>query len=191
MALRAQGVQARDGDVLIDMPDGTRIRVSAGPSSNIIKGLIEDFTARHMENPTVLWISASDKKAYPQFIALSESVGLKFNLNSELPDLILADMGTPVRFLLCEVVATDGAVTEMRKQALLALVRSSNIPEKSVQFVSAFEDRESAAFRKNFSQLAVDTLVWFRTEPDLLLILSTTNKKELDPNRVHRRIRHV
>jgi len=191
MALRAQGVQARDGDVLIDMPDGTRIRVSAGPSSNIIKGLIEDFTARHMENPTVLWISASDKKAYPQFIALSESVGLKFNLNSELPDLILADMGTPVRFLLCEVVATDGAVTEMRKQALLALVRSSNIPEKSVQFVSAFEDRESAAFRKNFSQLAVDTLVWFRTEPELLLILSTTNKKELDPNRVHRRIRHV
>ena len=96
-----------------------------------------------------------------------------------------------MRFLLCEVVATDGAVTEMRKQALLALVRSSNIPEKSVQFVSAFEDRESAAFRKNFSQLAVDTLVWFRTEPDLLLILSTTNKKELDPNRVHRRIRHV
>jgi hypothetical protein len=183
MALRAQGIHLRDGDVLIEMPDRARIRISGGPSSEIIKGLIEDFTSRHMENPAVLWVSASDKKAYPQFVELAASVGLKFNLNAELPDLILADIGKTMRFLFCEVVATDGAVTETRKQALLALVRESNIPISAVQFLSAFEDREASAFRKNFSQLALDSLVWFRTEPDLLVILSTANREALDPNK--------
>ncbi len=183
MALRAQGIQAKDGDVLIEMPDQTRIRISGGPSSAIIKGLIEDFTLRYMERPAVLWLSASDKKAYPQFVELASSVGLKFDLNAELPDLILADMGESVRFLFCEVVATDGAITETRKQALLALVSESNIPVCAVQFLSAFEDRETSAFRKNFSQLALDSLVWFRTEPDLQVILSRANRTALDPNK--------
>jgi hypothetical protein len=183
MALRAKGIHAKKGDVFIDMPDGTKIRISGGPSSIIIKGLIEDFANKHMENPTVLWLSASDKKAYPQYIELAKSVGLEFDLNAELADLILADLGEAVRFLFCEVVATDGAVTEKRKQALLALVLKSNIPTSNVQFLSAFEDREADAFRKNFSQIAIDSLVWFRTEPDLLVILDTSTRKALDPTK--------
>lgn len=177
MALRAKGIHAKDGDLLIEMPDGSRMRISAGPSSSIVKGLIEDYAKRHLEKPAVLWLSASDKKSYPQFVELSESIGFKFNLNAELPDLILADMKEEVRFLLCEVVATDGAVTEARKQALLTLVESSNIPPSAVDFLSAFEDRESSAFRKNFSKLAVNSFVWFRTEPDLLVILKEGSRK--------------
>lgn len=173
MVLRSQGIQANVGDVLIEMPDGTRIR----------KGLIEDFTKHHMEKPAVLWLSASDKKAYPQFVQLAATVGLKFSLNAELPDLILADLGEPARFLFCEVVATDGAITETRKQALLAIMLTSNIPTSAAQFLSAFEDREAPAFRKNFSQLALDSLVWFRTEPNLLVLLSTANRAAIDPNK--------
>lgn len=182
MALRAQGIQAKNDELLIEMPDKTRIRISSGPSAIIIKGLIEDFAIRHLDNPAVLWLSASDKKSYPQFVALSESVGLKFDLNAELPDLILADLGDNVNFLFCEAVATDGAVTNDRKDSILRLIKSSDIPESAVHFMSAFEDRSSSAFRKNFSKLALDTLVWFRTEPDLLVILSTANLEELDPN---------
>jgi BsuBI/PstI restriction endonuclease domain/BsuBI/PstI restriction endonuclease HTH domain len=183
MALKAQGLQAKTGDLLIDMPDGARIRITAGPSSEITKGLIEEFSGRHLENPAVLWLSASDKKAYPQFVEICQTVGLKFNVGAELPDLILADMKEPIRFLFCEIVATDGAVTDARKQALLAIVRESSVPVKSVEFLTAFEDRGSSAFRKNFSQLAVDSLVWFRTEPDLLVILSTANRSDLDPSK--------
>lgn len=175
MVLRAQGVDEKAGDILVDMPDGTRIRIAAGPSSLIVKGLIEDFAKRHMKKPAVLWLSASDKKAYPQFVELAASVGLTFDLNAELPDAILAEMSDAARFILCEAVATDGAATEARKQALLALVRTSNIPETAVEFLSAFEDREAEAFRKNFSKLAMNSLVWFRTEPDLLVILRSGN----------------
>jgi hypothetical protein len=61
-------------------------------------------------------------------------------------------------------------------------VRSSNIPEHNVRFVTAFEDREASGFRKNFSQLAVDTSVWFRTEPELLVALTAKTRNALDPN---------
>ena len=41
MALKAQGAQRREGEILVDLPDSTRIRIAAGPSSLIAKDLIE------------------------------------------------------------------------------------------------------------------------------------------------------
>jgi hypothetical protein len=73
-------------------------------------------------------------------------------------------MGEAGYFLFCEVVATDGAITETRKQALLNLIMGSKIPTSAVKFLSAFEDREADAFRKNFSQLAVNH--WFGSVPN-------------------------
>ena len=172
MTLRARGISAKSGDLFVDLPDGTRISITPGPSSIIAKDVIEQFAKRHLKDPALLWLSASDKKSFPQFAELSASVGLRFDLNAELPDVILADMDEPVRFVFCEVVATDGPVTEARKRALLAIVNESKIPESTVEFLTAFEDREAQPFRKLFSKLAVDSTVWFRTEPDLLLILS-------------------
>lgn len=171
MALKAQGIQAKAGDLFVEMPDQTRIRISAGPSSDIAKSLIENFAPIHLKQPAVLWISASDKKTYPHFVELAKTVGLEFHPSNELPDLIFADMEEPITFIFCEIVATDGPVTEARKQALLKLVETSSVPASSVKFLTAFEDREAPVFKKNFSQLAVDTLVWFRTEPHLLVIL--------------------
>jgi hypothetical protein len=184
MILKAQGISAKSDDLLVELPDGTRIRIAAGPSSLIAKDLIEQFAHRHLESPALLWLSASDKKSLPQFAELSASVGLKFDLNAELPDVIFADMKEPIRILFCEIVATDGPVTETRKQALLAIVNQSHIPQNAVDFLTAFEDREAAAFRKTFSQIAVDSLVWFRTEPHLLVVLSTANRKALAPSQI-------
>ena len=172
MALKAQGISEKKGDVFIEMPDGTRTRISAGPSALITKGLVEDFARIHLANPAVLWFSASDKKAYPQYVEISAAVGLKFNLSAELPDLILADMTEQARFIFCEVVASEGPVTEERKQALLGIIKNSNIPQEVVSFLTAFEDREAKEFRKTFSEIAVGTLIWFRSEPNLLVIMS-------------------
>lgn len=173
MALRAGGIEKKSGDVFIEMPDGSRMRVSAGPSAIIAKHVIEQYATRHLKNPAVLWLSASDKKAYPQFVELAAKVGLRFDLNAELPDVILADMTTPVKFIFFEIVATDGAMTQTRQEALAQLIKKSRIPLSHVTFISAFEDRDVTPFKKNFSQLAYDSYVWFRTEPDLLVHLST------------------
>lgn len=171
MALKARGVEARQGDVFIEMPDGTRMRVSAGPSSPILKALVEDFAPRWLRTPVVLWISASDQKLYPQFVQRAAAIGLSFAANEALPDLIMADLADPVRFLFCEIVATDGPVTAQRKAALTAIARRSGIDDEQLHFVTAFQDREAAAFRKTFSRIAPDSDIWFSTEPDLLLEL--------------------
>lgn len=173
MALRAGGIQKKAGDVFIEMPDGARLRISAGPSSLIAKDVIEQYAQKHLKAPAVLWLSASDKKSYPQFVELAATVGLRFDLNAELPDVILADMTRPVKFVFCEVVATDGPVTEVRRKALIQLIERSRIPLSHVTFVTAYEDRDAAPFKKNFSQLAYNSYVWFRTEPDLLVHLSS------------------
>ncbi len=173
MALRAQGIQAKDGDVFINLPDGSTLRISGGASALITKDVVEQFARRHLKHAAVLWVSASDKKAYPQFVELCSAVGLEFDLGAELPDLILADMTDPIRILFCEIVASDGPVTEARQNALFEIVDRSQIPRESVEFLTAFEDREATPFRKTFSQLAGNSMVWFRTEPGLLVTLRT------------------
>lgn len=180
MLLRAEGIHAKVGDVFVDMPDGQRIRLTAGLSSLIAKGLIEEFAKLHLVAPAVLWLSASDKKSDPEFKSRAAAVGLNFDLSGDLPDLVLVDTAVSGRFIFCEIVATDGAVTAKRREALLELVRASNIPESEIRFLSAFDDRQSSAFKKNVSQLAVDSWVWFRTEPHLLVILTTNSKASRD-----------
>ncbi len=171
MVLKAQGALQRDGDVFIEMPDGTRMRVTAGPSSPILQAMVEEFAPRWLRKAVVLWISTSDQKAQPQFVQLAASVGLTFDASNELPDLVLADLADPVRFLFCEIVATDGPVTAARKAALTAIARRSGIEPEQLHFVTAFQDREAAAFRKAFSRIAADSDVWFSTEPDLIVQL--------------------
>lgn len=183
MALRAEGAEAAEGDVYIEIPDGTRIRVSAGPSSLIAKGLVEQFAKKHLRRPILLWLSSSDIKLKPELARLAASVGLRFDVKQELPDLILADLSEPARFVFCEIVATDGAMTEARKRTFLDIIRQSGVPTENAEFLTAFEDRKAAPFRKNFSQLAVDSMIWFRTEPGLLLILTSSNRAHFGPKR--------
>jgi hypothetical protein len=173
MALKAQGVLARQGDVFIDLPDGTRMRVAAGPSSPILKAMVEQFAPRWLRKPVVLWISASDQKLQPLFVARARSVGLEFDPSNELPDLILADVEDPVRFVFCEIVATDSPVTVERKAVLTKIAGRSGIDAHHLHFVTAFQDREAAAFRKTFSRIAPESDIWFSTEPDLIVELRT------------------
>jgi BsuBI/PstI restriction endonuclease domain len=171
MKLKAQGALSGEGDVLIDLPDKTRMRLSAGPSTTIVKALIEDYASRWLKQPAVLWISASDRKTQPQFVALAASVGLRFDATKLLPDLILADLDDPISFVFCEVVATDGPVDEARKTAFLELTRSCGIDDRNVRFVTAYLDREAPVLRKTFHRIATGSDLWFSSEPDLVVRL--------------------
>ena len=171
MALMAQGVVARSSDLLVTLPDRSVIRVAAGPSSPILQAMVEQFAVRWLREPAVLWISASDSKVQPMFVGRAAAIGLNLDPSNELPDLILADLAEPTRFLFCEIVATDGPVTDERKRVLTEIALRSGMDLRSLHFVTAFVDREAAAFRKTFSRIAPDSDVWFSTEPDLLLQL--------------------
>ena len=169
MAIKATGILAAQGDLVIDMPDGARMRMTAGPSSNILKALIESYAPRWLDRPAVLWISVSDRQTHPYFVELAASAGLRFDPQELLPDLILADLGERLRIVFCEIVASDGPVDEARKAALLDITRRSGIGDADVRFVTAYLDRESASLRKTFHRIAPGSELWFSNEPDLIV----------------------
>lgn len=68
-----------------------------------------------------------------------------------------------------EVVATDGPVTEQRRQALAGLAPGFR-PDQTA-FVTAYLDRDAAALKKTAARLAWDTFAWFVSDPDGILLL--------------------
>jgi hypothetical protein len=132
---------------------------------------VEVFAPRFLESPAVIWISESGNKVVERDESLARDIGLDIRPDRALPDLILADTADPFLLLFIEVVATDGAVSASRRDALLSLARESRIDERRVLFISAFLDRGQSAFRKAVPNLAWGSFAWFAAEPDNIIAM--------------------
>jgi hypothetical protein len=165
------GAAASTTDVLVTFPNGLTRNLAPGPSSIISKAVVEVFAKRFLDHAAVLWLSESGNKVVMQDDKLASSLGLKIEPDKNLPDLILADLGSGDAMLVfVEVVATDGAMHQRRKEAILALTDAAGFSREHVAFVTAYADRESAGFRKTVAQLAWGSFAWFVSEPDQLLV---------------------
>lgn len=171
-----------DECVRVKLPNGETRIMSAGPSSLITKGVIEEFAKRFLRFPSVLWISESGKKVVLQDDLLMKQLGLPIDQTRLLPDLVLADL-TPqnLSLIFVEVVATDGPITEHRKEQLLSL--TANAGFNKVTFISAFENRNATPLKSRLSGIAVDTLIWCRAEPDLLIWLGENQELPFKPGK--------
>ena len=161
--------------VLVTFPNGETRQMAAGPSSVITKAVVEVFAPRFLENPAVLWLSESANKVIQRDDALARDVGLKIESGKLLPDAILIDLAPKESMVVfVEVVATDGAITEGRRSALLELVTDAGYKESQVAFVTAFADRDTSAFKKAVSDLAWGSFAWCLSEPDHIIALDGT-----------------
>ena len=175
MKLLASGVKAKEGQVEVRLPTtGKMLRLAPGEASSITKDVCEVLAPRMCEAPVVVHVSLSDMKLFRELEGEAEAVGLKFNPSAELPDVVFADIGHDTGMLVTfvEVVHSDGPISELRKAALLDIAKEAGIAAEHVRLVTAFEDRNSPAFRKRFSELARGSDVWFRSEPDMLVKMS-------------------
>lgn len=167
------GAAASGSGVLVTFPNSETRQLAPGPSSIITQAVIEVFAKRFLDVPAVLWLSESGNKIVVRDDAIANSIGLKIEADKNLPDLILADLGPREPLIVfVEVVATDGAVTERRRQAIHALTDAAGFDRKQVAFLTAYQDRQSAGFKKTVSQLAWGSFAWFVSEPEKLLLLS-------------------
>lgn len=177
-----QDRQVREGSVSVKLPNGETRMMAPGPSSLISKAVIEEFASRFLVAPSVLWISESGNKVVLQDDKLMRDLGLPIDQQKLLPDLVLADLGRKDLLLVfVEVVATDGPVTESRKQELLKLTDAAGFPADQVSFVSAFEQRGSQPLKKRFSGIAVDSLIWCMAEPGVLIWLGESKELPFRP----------
>jgi hypothetical protein len=120
----------------------------------------------------VLFLSESGNKTAARDVDLAASIGLAIESDKNLPDVILLDLaGSQPLLVFVEIVATDGPVTERRRDALLRQTDAADFPRSRVAFLTAYEDRASDAFRRTISSVVWGSFVWFASEPDKLLIL--------------------
>jgi hypothetical protein len=166
------GAAGSAAGVLVTFPNGETRQLAPGPSSIISRAVIEVFARRFLEKPAVLWLSESGNKIVMRDERIANAIGLKIEPDKNLPDLILPDL-EPAEPLIVfvEVVATDGAITPRRQEALYALTDAAGFKRSQVAFLTAYQDRESAGFKKTAPQLAWDSFAWFVSEPDNIIIL--------------------
>lgn len=166
---------------LVAFPNRETRQLAPGPSSTIAKAVIEVFANRFLRDPAVLAVSDSAHKVVARDEALAASIGLEIESDKNLPDVILVDIATDDPLLVfVEVVATDGPVTERRREALLERTTSAGFDPSRVAFVTAYVDRESPAFRRTIGSVAWGTFVWFASEPENLIVLRREDRVTLD-----------
>ncbi len=158
--------------VLVTFPNGETRQLAPGPSSIISQAVIEIFTRRYLEKPAVLWLSESGNKIVVRDDRIANAIGLKIEADKNLPDLILADLGPAEPLIVfVEVVATDGAITPRRQKAIFAITDAAGFKRSQIAFLTAYQDRESAGFKKTVAQLAWDSFAWFVSEPSSIIIM--------------------
>ncbi len=172
VAILRRGTVAAEDRVLVTFPNGETRHMEPGPSSIISKAVVEEFAPRFLENPGVIWLSESRNKVVARDDELAQAIGLEIQPNLNLPDLILVDLGSAQPLIVfVEVVASAGPVSESRKDALMSVATEAGFAESQVAFISAFADRNHAAFKRSVSELAWRSFAWFMAEPDHIMVL--------------------
>lgn len=178
VSLMQAGAAAGKSGVMVAFPNGETRKLAPGPSSIISKAVVEAFSKTFLRIPAVLWLSESGNKVVQRDDGLAASIGIKIETDKDLPDLILVDLA-PAHPLIVfvEVVATDGPISDRRQKALYALTDAAGFDRSQVAFVTAYQDREAAGFRKTMSALAWDSFAWFVSEPNNLVHLKHGSSK--------------
>lgn len=176
------GATASKSGLMVKFPSGETRRLAAGPSSVISKAVIEEFAPRFLHQPGVIVLSESANKVVARDDSLAREIGLAIPTDRYLPDMLLVDVAPkdPV-LVFVEAVATNGAITETRKVAFLRIAGDAGFGEGQVVCVTAYIDRNSAAFKKTIPDVAWDSLVWFVSEPDHIVVLKGRRRKR-SPN---------
>lgn len=169
-----------EAGILVNFPNGETRILAAGPSSVISKAVVEDFAGRFLMRPGVVFLSESGNKVVARDDKLARSIGLDIKADQNLPDIVLVDIGPKSPLLVfVEVVATDGAITQPRMNALMDIAIQGGFNPRQVAFVTAFSDRRVGAYRKLASELAWGSFAWFVSEPGKIVILRQGAEKKV------------
>jgi len=169
-AQRARAAVQAGSEVVVNLPGGQTRTLHTGLSSEILKGVIEQFAPVALRDPAVVFISQPGEKVEPVDGQLLQVLGLPIDQQRLLPDCLLADLAEDRDTLwLVEVVATDGPVTEERKATFLTWATQHGVRAVRCRFLTAFASRTAGPFKRLVPQLARGSYAWFLDEPDAVL----------------------
>lgn len=176
IALMRRGATAGAAEVPVAFPNGEVRRMKPGPSSTITKAVVEVFAPRFLATAAVLFLSESGNKVVSRDDELAKSIGLQIQADRNLPDIVLVDLGPDhPKLVFVEVVASDGPISARRMQALREIAEAAGFPPEHIAYVTAYQDRSGAPFKKTVDALAWGSYAWFVSEPDGLIRLQMSD----------------
>lgn len=173
-AHRGRETAASEFAVTVTLPGGQQRTLEHGQSSEILKGVIEEWAPRRLIDPMVLTISEPGDKVYLGDQRALTVLGVQIDVANLLPDAVIVDLGTaPAEFWIVEAVSSDGPIHERRKRELLKWADAQRIKPSSCRFLTAFASRNATPAKRRLKDLASGTFAWYLDEPELELELST------------------
>lgn len=174
IALNRRGTVDASDRVLVTFPNGETRALTPSLSSDIVKAVVEVFAPKFLGKPGVISISESSNKVVARDDELAKAIGLDIATDKHLPDVVLVDLGPKHPLLVfVEVVATDGPINDLRKDALREVARKAGFSDDHVEFVTAYLDRSVQPFKRTVDSLAWGTYAWFASEPECLVVFAS------------------
>lgn len=159
--------------VTVTLPDGKVRTLEHGNSSQILKGVIEEWAPRRLTEPVVLTISEPGDKVFVDDQKALAVLGVQIDVTNLLPDAVIVDLGSrPAEFWIIEAVHSDGPIHERRKADLLEWADQQRIRPDSCRFLTAFASRNAGPAKRRLKDLAEGTHAWYLDEPGMELAWS-------------------
>lgn len=108
----------------------------------------------------------------PSLEVIAERLPLIFPEGTENRNYVIREMAARTLYVMFYAGAVEGADRWIRPSQVTDIRPASDIVSaQNLAFVTAFQDRSAAPFKKAMSELAWGTYAWFCSEPDNLIEL--------------------
>lgn len=145
------------------LPDGSKLELSPGEHSELIRDIIEKFGPRFAPGGKIVYIGDTGNKGVVFDEKHLASLGVVLHARGKMPDVVIHDTRHNW-LLLIESVTSVGPVDGKRHAELSKLLQDSTA---SLVYVTAFPSR--ALMSKFLPDLAWETEVWLADNPDHLI----------------------
>lgn len=155
----------------LQLPPGTRLRLSSGKRNELVKCIVHEFCPRFTPGATPLYIGDTAKKwAYYEAKGF-ETLGVELTPNDRLPDLIIHHREKNW-LVLIDAVTSRKTVDAVRRSELEFLFAASSARPV---FVLAFTNRAAMAYCLEDIASGSDVWVaWAADEPSHLIEFNDT-----------------
>jgi adenine-specific DNA-methyltransferase len=156
--------QERDmREVPVTLPDGTKLKLSAGGQNPLVKEIVEKFCPRFTPGARLVYVGDTGEKRKYFEEAQLRSLGVTIDEHGKMPDVVVHY--TEKNWLvLIEAVTSHGPMNLKRHNELKELFAGSSA---GLVYVTAFLTRK--ALMKYLSDIAWETEVWIAESPTHLI----------------------
>ena len=147
----------------VNLPDGRKLKLTAGGQNELVKKIIEEFCPRFTPGGVLVYVGdTGDKERHIQTDYL-EHLGLVLDRHGKMPDAVI-HLAEKNWLVLIEAVTSHGPIGLKRHNELKDLFKPA---KAGLVFVTAFLTRH--AMTKYLCEIAWETEVWVAEEPSHII----------------------